>query len=141
MIVLVGVGILVLPALRGHTVSDARIESTTARPSLALASTNMSQRDVVERARNASTTTVASDLARAAPRRVQCLTFADRANVYLHALAASVMHFNEGRPLHVLGLAGHPLPVTTTVWNMSRRASIETSRLAPKARLSGKAAT
>ena len=30
------------------------------------------------------------------PRRVRVITFADRHTVYLHALASSVWHFNDG---------------------------------------------
>ena len=52
---------------------------------------------------------------------VHVLTFADRPNVYLHALAASVWHFNEGRPLHVLGLSGQRVPLTSGKWNITRK--------------------
>lgn len=55
-------------------------------------------------------------------RLVHVLTFADRATVYLNALAASVWHYNAGRPLLVLGLAGRRLPRTNGKWNMSRHA-------------------
>ena len=52
---------------------------------------------------------------------VHVLTFADRPNVYLDALAASVAHFNGGRPLHVLGLSGQRSPATVGRWNITRR--------------------
>jgi hypothetical protein len=56
---------------------------------------------------------------------VHCLTFADRATIYLHALAASVMHFNDGRPLHVLGLSARRTPRTSSVWNSTTRRAIK----------------
>lgn len=68
-------------------------------------------------------TTVASFSSSTTDERiVHALTFADRPNVYLHALAASVWHFNEGRPLLVLGLNARRVPVTSGRWNMTRHA-------------------
>jgi hypothetical protein len=77
----------------------------------------------------ASSATVASSTAPApaAPlppqRPVHVLTFADRPTIYLDALAASVMHFNEGAPLHVLGLSNRRTPAHPGPhWNIPRRA-------------------
>ena len=56
-------------------------------------------------------------------RPVHVLTFADRPTIYLDALAASVMHFNEGAPLHVLGLSNRRTPAHPGPrWNIPRRA-------------------
>ena len=77
----------------------------------------------------ASSATVASSSAPApaAPlppqRPVHVLTFADRPTIYLDALAASVMHFNEGAPLLVLGLSNRRTPAHPGPhWNIPRRA-------------------
>ena len=77
----------------------------------------------------ASSATVASSTAPApaAPlppqRPVHVLTFADRPTIYLDALAASVMYFNEGAPLHVLGLSNRRTPAHPGPhWNIPRRA-------------------
>ena len=60
----------------------------------------------------------------APPPRVHVVTFADKPTLYLHALAATVFHFNNGSPLLVLGLSGRRMPQTTgnNLWNISRRA-------------------
>ena len=61
-------------------------------------------------------TSLVASTARAAPSPVHVLTFADRPTVYLDALAHSVCFFNEGRPLHVLGLSGSRSPATDGRW-------------------------
>ena len=57
--------------------------------------------------------------------QVHVITFADKQTVYLHALAASVAHFNNGAPLLVLGLSAQRSPRITNrynIWNVTRRA-------------------
>lgn len=71
----------------------------------------------------ASSSTSATSPA-SSPPRLHVLTFADRPNVYLHALAAAVVHHNGGEPLYVLGLSGRRTPMADAAnpWNISRKA-------------------
>ena len=58
--------------------------------------------------------------------RVFVLTFSDKKDsLYLHTLAASVAFFNDGEPLHVLGLSWQRLPKADNAgrWRIERRAS------------------
>jgi len=55
--------------------------------------------------------------------KVHVLTFADKPTIYLDVLAASVSHFNDGEPLHVLGLSRRRTPtITGPRWNITRQA-------------------
>ena len=76
-----------------------------------------------------ATTRPAADVER--PAEVYVLTFSDkRHNLYLHTLAATVLHFGSGaapRPLHVLGLSGAraPDPRRAGKWAQLERRAIK----------------
>ena len=84
---------------------------------------NLSANARVAGVSNGTHITTLSDSAPGA-RRVFVLTFSDkRDNLYLHALASSVAHFNGGAPLYVLGLSGRRSPRASEAgrWSIERK--------------------